>query len=94
MGQLDNKELAWLWTHCSAIGMKRKSDSGKLEHDISLFTINQQDQIDTLRVQLTERDATIAKMREARNTLIERITDYLSPDGLFNSELADHDKHE
>ena len=31
-------ELVWLYTHCCAIGMKKKSDSGKLEHDIALFT--------------------------------------------------------
>lgn len=32
------QELLWLYTHCCAIGMKHKSDSGKLEHDIALFT--------------------------------------------------------
>ena len=32
------KELLWLYTHCCAIGMNKKSDSGKLEHDIALFT--------------------------------------------------------
>lgn len=33
------QELMWLWTHCRAIGMLDKSTSGKLEHDIALFTI-------------------------------------------------------
>ncbi len=33
-----SQELLWLYTHCCAIGMKHKSDSGKLEHDIALFT--------------------------------------------------------
>jgi hypothetical protein len=37
------KELGpfvWLWTHCRAIGMTAKSDSGSMENDIALFTIN------------------------------------------------------
>jgi hypothetical protein len=33
-------ELTWLYTHCRAIGMTCKSDSGKWEEDICLWTIN------------------------------------------------------
>lgn len=35
--------LEWLGSHCRAIGMTRKSDSGLLAHDIALFTIDLQD---------------------------------------------------
>jgi predicted Zn-ribbon and HTH transcriptional regulator len=35
-----NKPLVWLWTHCRAIGMTKKSDSGSMEDDIALFTID------------------------------------------------------
>lgn len=41
-------ELTWLYTHCRAIGMVDKSDSGKWEHDIALFTIKQQERIKEL----------------------------------------------
>ena len=39
---LENKPLAWLYTHCLAIGMTKKSDSGLPEHDIALFTTDLQ----------------------------------------------------
>jgi hypothetical protein len=35
-----NKELVWLHSHCRAIGMTRKSESGSMEHDIALFTVD------------------------------------------------------
>lgn len=35
-------DLGWLYTHCKAIGMDCKSDSGKMAEDIALFTINLQ----------------------------------------------------
>jgi hypothetical protein len=41
-------ELTWLYTHCRAIGMDCKSDSGKWEHDIALFTIRQKAKIEEL----------------------------------------------
>ena len=44
--------LTWLFTHCLAIGMDCRSDSGKLEHDIALFTSNQKKEIESLREQL------------------------------------------
>jgi hypothetical protein len=33
----EQMRFAWLWTHCRALGMTRKSDSGTFEHDIALF---------------------------------------------------------
>ena len=39
-------ELTWLYTHCRAIGMDCKSDSGKWEHDIALFTQNMKAQLE------------------------------------------------
>lgn len=45
-------ELTWLFTHCRAIGMTKKSDSGKWEHDIALFTCDLQEEIASLRSQL------------------------------------------
>lgn len=47
-------ELTWLYTHCRAIGMDCKSQSGKWEHDICLFTINQKSEIERLQRQLAE----------------------------------------
>lgn len=41
-------ELTWLYTHCRAIGMDCKSDSGKWEHDIALFTSNLQEEVKRL----------------------------------------------
>lgn len=40
--------LRWLHSHCHAIGMTRKSDSGKPEDDIALFTVIQKERIDQL----------------------------------------------
>jgi hypothetical protein len=45
---LDNPDMAWLWTHCRAIGMTKKSDSGLMKDDIGLFTATQKDMIDGL----------------------------------------------
>lgn len=42
---LPSPELTWLYTHCLAIGMTKKSDSGKWEHDIALFTSDLQARI-------------------------------------------------
>lgn len=39
----------WLYTHCRAIGMTRKSLTGTLEHDICLFTIDLKSERDALR---------------------------------------------
>lgn len=44
-------ELTWLYGHCKAIGMTCKSDSGKWEHDIALFTVNLTDELAKLRAQ-------------------------------------------
>lgn len=41
----DKDSLMWLYTHCLAIGMSRGSESGKMAHDIALFTVEQQEQI-------------------------------------------------
>ena len=51
-------ELAWLYSHCRALGMTCKSDSGKWEHDIALFTMNQKEAIEklSLPVRLVERN--------------------------------------
>lgn len=38
--QVPTPELTWLYTHCKALGMNCKSDSGKWEHDIALFVSN------------------------------------------------------
>jgi hypothetical protein len=46
--KLPPPELTWLYTHCRAIGMDCKSDSGKWEHDIALYTINQKERIEEL----------------------------------------------
>lgn len=30
-------DVAWLWTHCRALGMSERSDSGLMHHDVALF---------------------------------------------------------
>lgn len=52
MDTLPDPALTWVYTHCRAIGMTCKSDSGRWEHDIALFTSNQQEDITKLRLQL------------------------------------------
>jgi hypothetical protein len=46
--------LAWLFSHCRAIGMTNKSDSGKWEEDIALFTVDQKQRIAELEAELVE----------------------------------------
>ncbi len=50
--RLPSPELTWIYTHCRAIGMVDKSDSGKWEHDIALFTQNQASRIKELEVEV------------------------------------------
>ena len=50
-----NNELMWLFTHCRAIGMLKKSDSGKMEHDIALFTADLKEENDRLCLELEEK---------------------------------------
>ena len=52
--------LTWLFTHCLAIGMDCKSDSGKWEHDIALLTSNQKKEIESLREQLAQAEINFA----------------------------------
>jgi hypothetical protein len=54
---LPPKELSWLYSHCKAIGMNCKSDSGKWEDDIALFTTNLQDEIKALKEQAEQAPA-------------------------------------
>jgi len=55
--------LRWLYSHCTAIGMTCKSDSGKWEHDIALFTINQKNQLTAMT---QERDELVAIIKEKK----------------------------
>lgn len=48
--------LLWLYTHCRAIGMVCKSDSGKIEHDMALFTSQQKARIEELERSLASPD--------------------------------------
>lgn len=41
-----NPDMVWLWTHCRAIGMTKKSDSGSMRDDIALFTITLKDALE------------------------------------------------
>lgn len=47
--KLPPPELIWLYTHCRALGMDCKSDSGKWEEDIGLWTVNLTNEIKALR---------------------------------------------
>ncbi len=35
-----NADVVWLWTHCRALGMTRRSDSGLMRDDIALFVVD------------------------------------------------------
>ena len=47
--QTERNRLLWLRTHCTAIGMTRKSDTGLTEHDIALFTTDLQAEVQALK---------------------------------------------
>lgn len=49
---IENRDLFWLWTHCREIGMKGKSDSGRMEDDIALFTVTLCDELERLRAEV------------------------------------------
>lgn len=49
--KLPPPELTWLYSHCRAIGMDCKSNSGKWEEDICLWTINLTNEIRNLRAE-------------------------------------------
>lgn len=50
--------LEWLGTHCRAIGMTKRSDSGLLAHDIALFTIDLQN---SARIRAAEFDSRLQR---------------------------------
>lgn len=81
-GKLPPPELTWLYTHCRAIGMDCKSDSGKWEHDIALFTTNLTDELRRLRAE-TAGAAPVAGVAQIMG-MIRRAAD------LFADEHADH----
>lgn len=70
-----NKALIWLYTHCKAIGMSEKSDSGKLEEDIALFTIRLQEQIQKNGQTMLERDVALRDLDELK-TLVKVLRAY------------------
>ena len=54
---MSDKNLLWLWTHCRAIGMKKKADASEVDPlamDIALFTADQQAELDRLRRELAK----------------------------------------
>lgn len=67
-GAESTNPLTWLYTHCRAIGMTCKSDSGKFEQDISLFTTLQKRHITDLQNELSEQARLLGMSaeREAR----------------------------
>lgn len=69
--QTPSPELTWLYSHCRAIGMTCKSDSGKWEQDIALFTQLLKDEIASLKAEPAQ---VVARPDEAMN----RALNYLS----------------
>lgn len=49
------KNLLWLHSHCTAIGMDKKSDSGELHHNVALFTIDLKHSNDKMRKFIIDR---------------------------------------
>ena len=33
-------DVAWLWTHCRALGMTRRADSGLMRDDVALYAVD------------------------------------------------------
>lgn len=42
-------DAAWLWTHCRALGMVRRSDSGLMRDDVALYTTDLHAALDAAR---------------------------------------------
>lgn len=68
--KLPPPELTWIYTHCRAIGMTCKSDSGKWEEDIALWTINLTERIKELEA---ERDALAMQVVSAKDVAVSAI---------------------
>lgn len=83
LGKYPPDSLTWLFTHCRAIGMACKSDSGKWEHDIALFTQNQQSEIAELRQQLAAANARISEL-DSQGELLAFIYEH---DGMIHDHL-------
>ena len=83
------ESLTWVYTHCRAIGMDCKSDSGKWEHDIALFTSNQKTQIESLRQQLAVKQAEIddLMLKYCRNKMTPQQFDNWTQAHGYNVEL-------
>jgi hypothetical protein len=64
--------LVWLYSHCRAIGMTAKSDSGKMEDDIALFTVNLQDRVKELEAAPAPQAVQGALTKAAQDVLAER----------------------
>lgn len=95
-----NQELIWLWTHCRAIGMTEKADSGLMQDDIALFTIDLQAstrkrsdaevaELDALRARC---EAAEALLRHALDAL-EYHRDQTRPIALTDAAIAGINAH-
>lgn len=68
MSVMDNNELTWLFTHCRAIGMVNKSESGKWEEDIALFTSELSEEVKRLK---RENRQHLIELKRAWTSLLE-----------------------
>ena len=86
-------DLGWLYTHCKAIGMDCKSDSGKMAEDIALFTINLQSALQ--RAQEAKQAAvdlwsnTGETLQKADDTL-RKISSVIGQGGMWDTENLDY----
>lgn len=63
------KELLWLVSHCRALGMTKKSNSGKLEHDVALFAADLKDAKESAERKLAEAQKDAERYRWLRDKL-------------------------
>jgi ribosomal protein S10 len=77
-------ELTWLYTHCKAIGMTKQSESKKWEHDIALFTIDQQERIKALEKAL---EISTNSLKEIK-TIHGSVAATMAHDALVEVEVA------
>lgn len=76
--KLPPPELTWIYTHCRDIGMTCKSESGKWEHDIALFTQNMQEKIAKLEAELAQKQAELCNQsQDAATAAIKFVMDEL-----------------
>lgn len=79
-------DVAWLFTHCRALGMERRSDSGLMRDDVALFAIDLNERVRLLELAEEGAKTAFAHVVESKRDL-ERENTKLR--GLLDAAYAD-----